>query len=451
MNERAIRKLRIKFMISATTAYMAAMLFMGGLVYATNAVVTNKQINSILSFIAENKGEVPDPEGLFDEESQEAEATAKGEEEDSSEGADTLENFNSISMGDIFATEGLRINSPDFLYSLRFFSVLFDAEGEVVDKKMSHISSVSEEDAVEIAKRILHRHFTYGSTGIFSYKKESLENQSTIVVCLDSRSQLATSSRLLYSTLIILGFGFFIVLTIVRLSSYQIIQPEIQNAKRQEQFITNASHELKTPLAVIRANTEVEQLINGENEWNQSTLKQVDHMTGLIQNLVMIARSQEQEKGGILQEVDATKVLEETADTFVPVAQQSGKTLVKELDPGIVFFGEEGDLRQLSTLLLDNAIKYCDENGQIQVCLGRKGRGQVRLVVSNSYAAGKDTDYHQFFDRFYRQDKSHNIDQGGYGIGLSIVESLVRKYRGDVTASWKDGTISFTCLLRNGG
>ena len=449
MNERAIRKLRIKFMISATTAYMAAMLFMGGLVYATNAVVMNKQINSILSFIAENKGEVPDPEGLFDGEDQEAGATAKGEEEDPSEGADTLENFNSISMGDIFATEGLRIDSPDFLYSLRFFSVLFDADGEVIDKKMSHISSVSEEDAVKIARRILHRHFTYGSTGIFSYKKESLENHSTIVVCLDSRSQLATSSRLLYSTLIILGFGFFIVLTIVRLSSYQIIQPEIQNAKRQEQFITNASHELKTPLAVIRANTEVEQLINGENEWNQSTLKQVDHMTGLIQNLVMIARSQEQEKGGIFQEVDATKVLEETTDTFLSVAQQNGKTLLKELDSGIVFFGEEGDLRQLATLLLDNAIKYCDENGQIQVCLGRKGRGQVRLVVSNSYAAGKDTDYHQFFDRFYRQDKSHNINQGGYGIGLSIVESLVRKYRGDVTASWKDGTISFTCLLRN--
>ena len=101
-------------------------------------------------------------------------------------------------------------------------------------------------------------------------------------------------------------------------------------------------------------------------------------------------------------------------------------------------------------LLLDNAVKYCDENGTIEIRLepfAKRSRKGVRMTVSNDYAAGKDVDYARFFDRFYREDKSHNIDTGGYGIGLSIAESICAQQNGSIRAAWRDGRISFICEL----
>ena len=104
-------------------------------------------------------------------------------------------------------------------------------------------------------------------------------------------------------------------------------------------------------------------------------------------------------------------------------------------------------IMQLATLLVDNAIKYCDENGSVKVELSQVRKGTVRLVVTNSYKNGANVDYNKFFERFYREDKSHNIDKGGYGIGLSIAENICRQYRGSINATWKNGEISFVCLL----
>ena len=109
---------------------------------------------------------------------------------------------------------------------------------------------------------------------------------------------------------------------------------------------------------------------------------------------------------------------------------------------------DSSKIRQLTTLLVDNAVKYCDEGGKIEVTAGqiKNGRGAA-LTVSNSYAEGADVDYSRFFERFYRQDSSHNIDKGGYGIGLSLAESICSQYGGDIRAQWKDGVISFICQL----
>lgn len=235
----------------------------------------------------------------------------------------------------------------------------------------------------------------------------------------------------------------------MRTVSWIIVQPEINNAEIQKEFITNASHELKTPLAVIRANTEVEQMINGENEWNQSTMRQVDRMTGLIQNLVMVSRAQEKENNSERKKINVSAALQETSDTFLPVAVQNGKKLEKEIQENVMMMANESQICQLSSLLIDNAIKYCDDGGTIRVTLTQKGRSPVRLDVSNNYAKGGDVDYARFFERFYRQDKSHNIEKGGYGIGLSIAQAIVEQYKGSsIDAAWKDGIITFTCLLK---
>jgi signal transduction histidine kinase len=109
---------------------------------------------------------------------------------------------------------------------------------------------------------------------------------------------------------------------------------------------------------------------------------------------------------------------------------------------------DESQLRQLLTLLIDNSIKYCDKAGTITASAERKGKN-IRLQVSNSYEKGKDVDYKRFFERFYREDTSHTQEEkGGYGIGLSIAETLVKQYKGSIDVSWENGEISFVCLLR---
>lgn len=436
MSAKAIRRLRLQFICVATLAYMTAMMFMGIILYTTNAVVTNTQMNRILDYIVAHEGELPTPEEAL-----------KSFSEGLSSQEDDRE-YTHISLGEIFGTSEDDYTTPEFLSSTRYFAVIFAGDASVQEVKMSRITSVTETEAVSYAKAALSRFLSSGIRGVYFYKRAELSHNRTIVVFLDSRNQLATRSRLFYTILIVLAFGLFLTLLIMNHISYRIIQPEIENARRQEMFITNASHELKTPLAVIRANTEVEQMLHGEDEWNISTLHQVDRMTSLIQNLVLISRAKEKSSEGAAILVDASSVLEDTVKTFTPVATQDGKQMTAQIAEGVTLMGEESEIRQLSSLLIDNAIKYCDPDGEISVTLQQVKKTQARLLVSNSYAAGENQNYARFFDRFYRQDEAHSIDRGGFGIGLSIAESLVHQYRGTISASWKDGIITFTCLLR---
>lgn len=148
-------------------------------------------------------------------------------------------------------------------------------------------------------------------------------------------------------------------------------------------------------------------------------------------------------------EINVSTNVEETVKPYESLAQQDKKKLVLEIEPDIRMLADESRIRQLASLLIDNAFKYCDDGGTVIVSLSSLHKGkQVRLVISNSFRSGADLDYSRFFERFYRQDESHNVDKGGYGIGLSIAESIVQQYGGSISVSWKDGMISFTCLLQ---
>jgi signal transduction histidine kinase len=175
-------------------------------------------------------------------------------------------------------------------------------------------------------------------------------------------------------------------------------------------------------------------------------MRQVDRMSGLIGNLVQIARAEERADKSRMTSLPLSRCVAETADTFEPVATSDSKKLVREIADDVTIIADEGAMRQLVSLLIDNAIKYCDAGGTVTVHLDRKGKS-ARLTVSNDYKDGAGVDYNRFFERFYREDASHNTEKGGYGIGLSIAESIVRQYDGSIGVSWANGVISFTCLL----
>ena len=418
MNAGEIKKLRYKFILIATVSILLVMIFIGSAINIISYAVATKAIKQRLS-------------GLIMAE------TMQGEDLTSRYG----DSPSSPSFSDAF--------SPGFDQN-RFFVVSFNDEEEELMEGFR--TNSTDEDEIESAKGfaedVRSSARSFGRYGTLYYMK-STEDGVTTVALLDCRSELGNMLRILAATFFTCTVTFFITLVLIIALSKKMIKPEIENAERQRQFITNASHELKTPLAVIRANTELLELTCGENEWTASTISQIEHMNGLIQNLVLIAKAEEREDKSELSDIDAAKCIRDAVEPFRAVAANKGLTLCEDVEDGVTVSADEGKIRQLATILVDNAMKYCDEGGEVSVSLRalKKGGRGIRLAVSNTFKDGEGVDCDKFFDRFYREDKSHNIDNGGYGIGLSIAETVCRGYGGTIRASWSDGVMTFTCQI----
>lgn len=413
MNTKEIHALRRKFIIISMLSFLLVMVFIGTVINIVSYTVTIRSIKTALNNIRENEGKINDlPE--------------------------TGEN------GAPFDPSFLDAFSPKYRHN-HYFMLEFDEESSITTFSSNAINNREMELVQQYSEQILEDDDTFGRYGVYYFMKNDDGNGSVTLVLLDCTTEISSTLRILSATVITCIVALIIAFILVRLFSWKVIQPEIENSERQKQFITNASHELKTPLAVIRANTELLEVIAGENEWTKSTLNQVDHMNGLIQNLVMIAKAAEREDKSKLAEINASEAVEQTVAPYKALAEQSGKTLDTEIEKEVMVTTDESKLRQLTTILVDNAIKYCDENGRVSVSLipVKRGQTRMRLIVSNSYKDGADIDCNRFFDRFYREDQSHNIDKGGYGIGLSIAESICRQYGGSIKAGFKDGVISF--------
>jgi signal transduction histidine kinase len=441
MNERSIRKLKRKFVGMSTLSFLIVMCFIAGLIYFGNLFIVNTEIHDVLKLIVSNQGELP----------QSKTTSSKATFESIQEAQKESENMD-ISIADqltgFFGLQGT-YNTPEFLYSTRFFSVIYPVDStDRVQVKSTHMASVDDTEAVSLANRLKERVLKFGQYNSYYYQVDTLSDGSTIVVVMDCTSQIALSQRILKLAAIFMGFGAVLSFLILRAFSGRIIAPEVRNSENQKRFITNASHELKTPLAVIRANTELTEAMSGETEWTKATLRQVDRLQGLIQNLVLITRAEEQDDKQERMDMDLSAAVNDVLDNYAPVAEQEGLTLDRQVPEGLHMQAAGGQIRQLVTLFVDNAIKYCDPGGQIQVRVSKAKRGRATILeFSNDYAKGKDVDYARFFDRFYRADESHNTDRGGYGIGLSIAESIVEQYHGIASVDWKDGRIIFTCRL----
>ena len=443
MTERRIGAIRQKILLISTLSFFGVMLLMGSFIYLFSSWTIRNETQSILRHIAENDGDLAFEDGssIKPEKERKSPSTPAPTYDERVEWS--LEDL--FGMGDIFGDLSRRG------YAARYFAVLYDEQGELETVKTGNLSYIDDEKAQEYAQIALEGGKEFGNFGRYYYHVADRENGGKIVIYLDHSSQILSIRRILVAALGLLCIGTLLAFFVMRIFSLWFVRKEMDNIEKQKQFIPNASHELKTPLAVIRANTEMEEMINGENEWSQSTLRQVDRMNGLIQNLVQISRAQENESLDI-REVDIAAAVRETAEPFAAVAAGEGKEMILEISDPVRILGDESRIRQITSILTDNAVKYCDENGTIRVSLLKNGKGAL-LTVSNDYAKGKEVDYSRFFERFYREDKARTIAQGrsdapvknGYGIGLSIAEDLVRSMKGSIGVNWKNGVISFTC------
>ena len=261
--------------------------------------------------------------------------------------------------------------------------------------------------------------------------------------------QLQSVYNVLQVTLLVIVCCVTLVFFLLLLLSGRVIRPFTENMERQKRFLTDVSHELKTPLGIISANTGVLELTRGKDEWTESIRNQVKRLDSLIKDLIELSKSEVSVKESEFTEFSVSQIAETNADSFRTLAQMQGKQLNAEIEPGVCMRGQEDSVTRLVTILLDNGVKYCDLAGTVTLDLRQKGR-QIILRVSNPCKDMDPAQVPHLFDRFYRADSSRSRQSGGYGIGLSIARAVTEGHKGKISASYEAGNVVFTAVLPGG-
>lgn len=317
----------------------------------------------------------------------------------------------------------------------RFFSVLLNDDGEPTLTDRSREMDYSADELEAVARQALGGGREGGFFGDYLFTVVNREDGQRVAVFLNCETRLNAIRRLAVLSCVAWLGGVLLAWALVARFSSRAIRPLIESAVMQKQFITDAGHELKTPLTVISANMDVLALEVGDNQWIRSTQKQVAGMRGLVNEMIYLSRLDEEDSRLQRTELDAAALLREAAEPFAGMAEFSGKRLEVAADGRCMVLADAAAIRRLYSVLCDNAVKYAPEGDRIDVKLRADGR-KIVLTVENGLAAPLEPEaLRHLFDRFYRADASRSRQSGGYGLGLSIARAIVEKHGGSITAS----------------
>ena len=349
--------------------------------------------------------------------------------------------------------------SMDEALAIRYFAVWFDEAGEITSSDTSRIYAVSEEGAGEMAQEILSLGKSRGVFQGFRYMiadKETVPSISAdrILVAMDISSDKGDMIRILGISALIAALCWAAMLVPVFVLAGRAIAPTAMSIERQKQFVTNAGHELKTPLAIIQANTDALELYTGASKWTRNIRVQTVRLNGLMQNLLTLARMDEDSLQLEKKPFELDLLAEEVWEHFAEPAESRKLSveIVKEKDGIPKVLANRESISQLLSILYDNAVKYTPRGGRIEVRTFSDGSG-VKFTQSNTFSGTGDRrempeDPERLFERFYRTDSDRSRKKGGYGIGLSAARAIAGANNGSIHAGIADGEITFTVSLK---
>ena len=342
--------------------------------------------------------------------------------------------------------QGGSLFTPETAFSTRFFTVTADSDNRIVSENTDRISSVGKEEARQYGEDALAKGGERGWINGYRYKITDTSSGKTVVF-VNGETNKSVTNGLIYTVLFVLIGSFLAILLIIILISKRAVKPTAEAYEKQKQFVTDANHELKTPLTLILSNVDIVESEIGENEWLEDIRGEGERMGALINQLVTLSRMDEDGSNLSVTEFDLSAVALDTVSEFEGLAAERNKELTADIEPDIVYSGDEGMIRQLLSILLDNAVKYCDPDGQIIASVRAKSHGAV-ITVENTYADVDSVELDRLFDRFYRADKARSFT-GSFGVGLSIAKGIAQKHRGSISAYKKDNDhIGFKVILK---
>lgn len=323
--------------------------------------------------------------------------------------------------------------SPELPFESRYFSVLLSVDGQVIMVDTGRIAAIDESSAMDMAQEIWQTGKEQGFFSVYRFIQYE-EADGTRIIFLDCSRSLSTFQTFLWASIGISALGLLAVSALILFFSGRIIRPIVESYEKQKQFITDAGHELRTPITIIDADTEVLKLETGENEWLADIQTQTRRLTALTKDLVYLSRMEEDRRQSPQLEFSLSDLAEETAQSFQSRALVQNKKFDLFITPMLSYTGDESALRQLISILLDNALKYSPEGGWIVFRMEKQGK-MILLQVENSTKEALPENLNRLFERFYRADPSRNSRSGGYGLGLSIAQAIVGVHKGKMTAS----------------
>lgn len=312
--------------------------------------------------------------------------------------------------------------------------ILLDDDGNIAAIRQDAAENYSAEDLKDIVSHILDSGETQGWRHYYKYRmithQTPIGSSETVIGLVNASSTLYSIFTMLSVSALIGILSFLVVLLIIIFASGKAVRPIAESYARQKQFVTDAGHELKTPLTVISANNELARMIYGDSEWFDSIDKQVGKMNGLVRSLITLAKMDE-EQNPVFTAFNLSDAVYDTVKSFENLIHAQGRLLTLDIAEDITYSGDESKLRQLVSILMDNAVKYCDDNGKIAVRLtADKG---ICLQITNDYTCSEGFNPEKVFERFYRADKARTPD-GSYGLGLSIAKSIIELHKGIIRA-----------------
>ncbi len=325
-------------------------------------------------------------------------------------------------------------------FSTRSFTVWLSEDGTIAKTKLEFVSTVSEENARQYAQNALAQNKERGWQENFRYKVFSNPRGRGIVFVDGSMNRATTRTLILTSAAVLVG-SMLVILVMILIASKRVVRPIAQSYEKQKQFITDANHELKTPLTLILTNLDIVEGEMGHSEWLDDMRTESHRMSELVGQLTALSRLDEDDAPICDTEFSFSDVCSDTVSEFAALAESKGLEMNTDIQTEVIFRGDEGAIRRLVTILIDNAVKYCDPAGNITLVLESKRQRVLR--VENTFTNVDKLELDRLFDRFYRGDKARTAGTS-FGIGLSLAKAIVEKYRGEIRAYKADpGQIGF--------
>ena len=327
--------------------------------------------------------------------------------------------------------------SPEVPYESRFFIVRVSESGEIIQSDLSRIVSVDEKSAETYIKKAQKSGGDRGFIGDFRYSKTT-DGNGTRIIFLDCGRKLDSFKSFLWISIIVGLGGCVVTFVAFVLTAGRIVSPIAESYEKQKRFISDAGHEIETPLTIINANVDLLET-DGEKEELDDIRAQTKRLTELTNNLVMLSKMEESEHKLVKIDFPLSDLVSETAGSFRAPAASRSIEFSFDVAPGLTMNGSPDAIRQLVSVLVDNAVKYSPDGGSVNVALSAHKKCAVLSVSNKALEEIKEADLKHLFDRFYRSDASRNSETGGHGIGLSIAKAITEAHGGTISASVKPG------------
>lgn len=405
-----IKALRKRFIRIAVLAVAAVMLMLCLIVNIANYASVDRDLIRMLQMISGNQGTVPQmPQGV---------------KPDGKQGGGF---------------------TPETPFSTRYFVLRYDDEGVLVNADLGSIAAVTTDNTTAYLQVATKHGVGYGwCNGYRYYVVKNGENRN-MAIFLDAHRELTSVKNTAVLSMTAMLFCIACVTLIVILLSRRAIDPVVRASEKQKQFITDASHELKTPITVIATSLKVLEMESGENKWIDKSLAQTEKLRDLVNSLVSLSRMDEEQSPLKMSDFSLSDAVNETVGSFADFAAANGHALTAEIAPEILYHGDEYAIRQMVSILLDNAVKYASDGSPIRVTLEKGKKGPVLRTVNRCEGLTQQQ-ADKLFDRFYRVDPSRTT--GGFGIGLSLARSIAEGHKGSIKAACcEDNKIEFTVSL----